>query len=116
MEMDHVGMQLFEDVEETSRGGCQVPAHVRLHGESFRPHPLAERAKSRHRIDAGVVALFSLQPAHLRDERLSAADFHAVNHVRYFHSGCLNLRQYGFVLYSGVDLDELFEVCINAGC
>jgi hypothetical protein len=62
------------------------------------------------------VALFPLHPAHLRDERLGAADFHAVNYMRNLHSGCLNLRQYGFVLYSGVDLDELFEVCINAGC
>jgi hypothetical protein len=54
-------------------------------------HPFSERAKSGHRIDARVVALLSLETAHLRDERLSAAYLHAVNDVRDLHTGCLDL-------------------------
>jgi hypothetical protein len=60
MKMDYVGMRIFEDVEEIPRGILQVAAHVCLHGEAFCSHPFPERAKSRHRIDARVVALLSL--------------------------------------------------------
>ena len=91
MKMDYVGVRLFEDVEEIPRGVLQVSAHVGLHGEAFCLHPFSERAKSGHRIDARVVALLSLETAHLRDERLSAAYLHAVNDVRDLHTGCLDL-------------------------
>jgi hypothetical protein len=106
MKMDYIGMRLFEDVEEIPRGIVQVPAHVRLYGEAFRSHPFPERAKSRHRIDARVVALLSLHTAHLRDERFSAAYLHAVNEVRNLHTGCPDLRQRGTGLASVPDLDD----------
>jgi hypothetical protein len=37
------------------------------------------------------MALFPLQTAHLRNQRLGAADLHAVNHVRNLHTGYPNL-------------------------
>jgi hypothetical protein len=58
---------------------------VSLYSETICSHPFAERAKGRYCVYARVVTLFALQAAHLRDERLSSADFHAVNYVRNFH-------------------------------
>jgi hypothetical protein len=58
--MDGVGMRFFEDAEKIPRSVRQVPANVRLHGEAFFPHPFAEFAKSRNRINARVVPLFTL--------------------------------------------------------
>ena len=91
MKMDYVRPQPFEDAKEIPCSVRQVTAHVRLHKEALLSHLLAKRAKSGHRIDARVVALLSLETAHLRDKRLSAAYLHAVNDVRDLHTGCLDL-------------------------
>src|ERR1039458_7444542 len=98
MKVDDAGPRLLEYPKETPRGVKESPPHVRLHGEAFLPHPLAERAQSRDRIDPRVVSLFPLQAAHLRDKRLGAAYLHAVYHVRNLHTGCLSLRQRGTLL------------------
>jgi hypothetical protein len=62
---------------------------VSLYRETISSHLFAERAKGRYCIYARVVALLPLQAAHLRDERLGPTDFHTVNHMRNFHSGCI---------------------------
>ena len=92
MKMTHVWVRLFEDAIEIARGVWQVAADVGLHGKAFRAHLFAKRAKSRHRVDAHLMALLTLLTAQLRHERLGSSNLHAVNHVRNFHTGCLNLR------------------------
>ena len=95
VQMDHIGPRLFEDAIEIPRGLRQVAAHIRLHGEALGPHPLAQRAQCQDRVDARIMALLALQAAQLRDQRLGAAHLHAVDYVRDFHAGCLNLRPLG---------------------
>jgi hypothetical protein len=106
MKVNHIGMRFFEDAEEAPRGVRQMLTHVRLYGETICSHPFAERAEGRYCEYAGVVALLSLQAAHLRDECLGPADLHAVNHMRNSHSGCLNLRQQGADQFSVSSMDR----------
>jgi hypothetical protein len=87
MKMDHVWARFLEDAEKAARGVRQMLTHVRLHSETVRSHPFAERAKSRYRVYAGFMTLLPLQTAHLRDERLGPANLHAVNNVRNYHVG-----------------------------
>ena len=96
---------------EIPRGVRQVPAHVRLHGEAFFAHLLAERAQSRNRIDARVVPLLPLQTAHLRNQRLGAAHLHAVYYVRNLHTGCLNLRSAGQAVLLFLRLIDSYACC-----
>ena len=88
-----------------------MPAHVRLHGETFCSHLFAKRTQRRHRVDARGVALFPLETAHLRNECLGTSNFHAVNHVCNFHTGCLNLRKHntGLPSVSNMDRRRLFD-------
>jgi hypothetical protein len=95
MKMDDAGMGLFEEPKEIPSGVRQVPAHVRMHCEAFAPHLLAEWAQCQKRVDAWIVALLSLQTAHLHDKRLGPANLHGVHYVSDSHTGCLNLREYG---------------------
>jgi hypothetical protein len=93
MKMHYVRMRFFEDVKKIPRAIRQVPAHVRLHNESIFLHLFAEGAKSRDRVDTGIMALFPLSKAHLRDKCFGPANLHAVDNVGYFHTASLNLRQ-----------------------
>ena len=83
-----------------------MPAHVRLHGETFCSHLFAKRTQRRHRVDARVMALLPLQTAHLRNERLGPANLHAVNHVCNFHTDCLNLRKHDIGLSSVFNMER----------
>jgi hypothetical protein len=86
MKVNRVKMQFFEDTKKSPQCVWQVPAQIRLHGETVRSHSLTQRAKISDRVHARVVALVALQTAHLRDERLGPAYLHAVDYVRYFHN------------------------------
>jgi hypothetical protein len=86
MKMDDFGPRFSEEADETAASVRQVPAHVRLHNETFITHPLAKLAKRRDRIDSRLVTLVSLQAAHLEHECFSSAHLHTVNDVRDLHT------------------------------
>jgi hypothetical protein len=90
--MNNIGLRLFKELKEIPRGVGKVAPYVRAHGEALRSHPFAEWTESRNRIDAWVMPLLSLQTAHLQNQRLGAAYFHAVRYVSNLHTGCLNPR------------------------
>jgi hypothetical protein len=95
MKVNHVWARFLKGTEEAPRGIRQMLTQVSLYSETIRSHLFAERAKGRYCVYAWVVTLLPLEAAHLRDKRLSPSDFHAVNHMRNSHSGCLRLRQHG---------------------
>ena len=69
-----------------------MPAHVCMYGEARCSHLFTERAKCRHSVNAGIVALFPLQTAYLRHQCLGPANFHAIYHMSNNHTDCVNLR------------------------
>jgi len=108
MKVNHIGMRFFEDAEEAPRR----PANADPRSPVRRNHLLASvRRAGRGTLCeyAGVVALLSLQAAHLRDECLGPAISMLSTTCAILIQVVLNLRQ------QGAD-HSLFLAWIAASC
>jgi hypothetical protein len=85
--MNNIRTKLIQDAIELPNCPGKSTGSRRPYIESLALHPFAKRAQRPNHQHNWLVAQIPLQFAHLRDQSLYAAHFHAVHYMRNLHAG-----------------------------